>query len=300
MKAAYILLAHKNPAQVKRLIERLNNQPCEIFLHLDLGMPAARHQEFLDSLQGIANIHLLHRHFTNWGSIRLVLATLEGVRAVLSDAPDCEYALLISGQDYPIQPLTRLYDFLERSQGNSYLEYSPLPNPIWRDHGGWDRINSWHYDFAIRNNLLRVWVKNKVNHLLNILRPKRKFLPGYQPFGGAQWWCLQRRCLEHVIHTVRCRPDILRYFSAVRIPDELFFHTLLLNSPLRQSIINRKLTYVDWDGPPYPRVLRSDDLPSLTASDCFFARKFDMTVDIKVMESLASTLSIKQQKSEVT
>jgi hypothetical protein len=70
-------------------------------------------------------------------------------------------------------------------------------------------------------------------------------------------------------------PLFLNFFKTVRIPDEIVFHTILMNSELSRNIENKRLTYVDWNGPPYPRVLSKSDIALLKSSKYFFARKFD-------------------------
>jgi hypothetical protein len=69
------------------------------------------------------------------------------------------------------------------------------------------------------------------------------------------------------------------------VSDEHFFHTILLNSPLRDRIVNDDLRYVDWSGHggERPAILRSSDVGAIRASGQLFARKFDVTVDARVL-----------------
>ena len=67
------------------------------------------------------------------------------------------------------------------------------------------------------------------------------------------------------------------------VPDEIFFQTLVLNSPHRDSVVDANLRYIDWPG---PRVLRADDLDALLGSGMLFARKFDETVDAEILDLL--------------
>ena len=78
------------------------------------------------------------------------------------------------------------------------------------------------------------------------------------------------------------------FFRRVLIPDELFFQTILLNSPLRDRIVNDNLRYMDWSRPnvPLPAVLGTGDLPQLQQSPALFARKFDVTVDSAILDMI--------------
>ena len=72
--------------------------------------------------------------------------------------------------------------------------------------------------------------------------------------------------------------DYVRFFN-VLIPDELFFQTLIMNSTLRDSVVNDNLRYLDWSREPAPAVLGVGDVDRMLGSDKLFARKFDETVD---------------------
>lgn len=286
MKIAYIILAHKNPAQVKRLVSRLCEQPCEVFLHVDKAVPAGTFNSFQQAFCDFSNVHFLPRYITNWGSIRLVKATLAGIRAVLRDAPECEYAVLLSGQDYPIRPVSELATFLEKSNGASFLENFAFPVPIWNDEGGYTRIRRWHFNLPVTNAGVHRLLKRLFNRVFNTTFPKRSFPVGFQPYGGSQWWCLSRQCLEYIDTFCQSHQSFVRFFHFVRIPDEIFFHTILLNSSLKDQVQNKRLTYVDWNGPPYPRVIMLDELPALCGSEYFFARKFDTALDTTILDQI--------------
>lgn len=279
MKIGYIILAHKNPAQVKRLVERLCEQPCEIFLHVDKAVATTVFVAFQQAFRDFSNVHFLPRYMTNWGSIRLVKATLAGIRAVLLDAPDCEYAVLLSGQDYPIRPVSELATFLEKSDGASFLEYFAFPVPIWNDEGGYARIRRWHVNPPVSNKNIHRMLKRVLNRFFNMLLPEPIFPSGFVPYGGSQWWCLSKQCLEYIDTFCLEHPGFQKYFCFVRIPDEIFFHTILLNSPLKNNIHNNRLTYVDWNGPPFPRILSEEDIQLFSNISCFFARKFDLEIN---------------------
>jgi len=80
-------------------------------------------------------------------------------------------------------------------------------------------------------------------------------------------------------------PDYVRFFDHAMVPDECFFQTLLMNSPLAPTIAKGALTYIHWR-PPWPGILTMADLPRILASDCLLARKFDPAVDREVLDQL--------------
>jgi hypothetical protein len=86
--------------------------------------------------------------------------------------------------------------------------------------------------------------------------------------------------------------EFVRFFKYVDVPDELFFQTVIMNSPLCGSVVNDNLRYIDWKDPnaASPAILTTSDLESLTRSSKLFARKFDTTVDGDVLDLIDQKL----------
>ena len=52
------------------------------------------------------------------------------------------------------------------------------------------------------------------------------------------------------------KPDVVRFFGHVKIPDEIFVQTVLLNSPLRDTVVGDDVHYIDWSrGGAHPKTL---------------------------------------------
>lgn len=71
-------------------------------------------------------------------------------------------------------------------------------------------------------------------------------------------------------------------------PDEMFFHTILLNSHHKDRINNRSLHYHRWETPSHPIVFAREHLDELeeARADFFFARKFDQEKDGEILDLL--------------
>lgn len=283
----FVLLVHKNPGQVQRLVERLSSTG-HISLHVDRGASAEIYRELRERLANYRDLTWLQRRRTSWGGFALVEATLDGMKEAALRRAD--YTVVLSGQDYPIQPLHTLEEFLHQSAGRSYLRHYRLPNPEWPPDGML-RFERWHFnDIPIRQPWLRKRARNALVTLFNGLLPGRRLPEPLVPFGGPQWWCLHSRCVEYVLAFTLQHPGVARFFRHVRIPDEAYFHTVLLNSDLAATIENRMLTFVDWGGPPYPRILHEADFPALVKCGVYFARKFDAAVAPGVLDRLDNEL----------
>lgn len=275
---AYIISAYKLPGQVVRLIQRLNAPGASFFVHVDKKAPRNVSSEIFGSLAHMPNVHRLKQHSCYWGGFGHVAATLEGIKLVLARPVEFDYAILLTGQDYPIKSPLNIAQHLQANSGRSFLEHHPLPSAEWENQG-MDRVRAWHV--YARGRHLRFPPRNFP--LLARPLPRR-----WNLFGGSSYWCLPRACVEHIWNYVRDHPDFVRYFMYVDVPDELFFQTLVMNSPFRDTVVDDNLRYIDWkdQNAASPAVLTMADYPSLTTSAKFFARKFDVTVCPEVLDHI--------------
>ncbi|HEV8593211.1 MAG TPA: beta-1,6-N-acetylglucosaminyltransferase, partial [Pyrinomonadaceae bacterium] len=181
--------------------------------------------------------------------------------------------------------------FFHAHADQSFLYHFPLPTEHWSG-GGMDRIEHWHYHwqgkdlrFPRNSNGGKFSLPSK---LIDAFLPKKRSLPdGLTPFGGSGYWCLASKAVRYVYDYVNDHPEFIRFFRSVYIPDEIFFHTILMNSPMADTIINDDLRHIDWsESRPgtKPAILNRSDIVTLCKSPDLFARKFDVTVDGEILE----------------
>ncbi|MGA9381057.1 MAG: beta-1,6-N-acetylglucosaminyltransferase [Phormidium sp.] len=276
MKIAYIISAYKYPEQLIRLIDRLNTERTHFFVHLDKKMDDRIYFHLVERLQHFPNVCLLERHKCYWGDFGHVKASIKGIEEIFKNNIPFDYAVLLTGQDYPIKSNSQIEAFFKQNERKSFMEYFALPFEKWPKTGGLDRIENWH--FILFNKHLSVPIK-------------RSFPKGLQPFAGSSYWCLSRECVEYIHDFISNNNDYVKYFKYVFISDEIFFHTILLNSPFKDTIINDSLRYIKWPTKAAsrremcsPRILGKNDLEDIAKSPKLFARKFDLTKDAEVLD----------------
>jgi hypothetical protein len=284
MRIAYIISAYKNPDQLVRLIGRLHAENASIFVHIDKRATSEIYTQVVEGTQHLPGLYFLKRHRCEWGGFGHVQATLEGINAILARRIPFDYAILLTGQDYPIKSPALITEFLRKNQGKSFIDYFPLPSDNWAQ-GGLPRIERWHLHFARRH------VAFPANGTGRI---KRRFPRGFSPFGGSSYWCLARECIEYVHAFARREPGFVRYFKTVDVPDEMFFQTILLNSACAEDIVNDDLHYIEWKDPGSgsPSILGRGDFDMMAASPKLFARKFDVDVDAEVLDWIDQRLLV--------
>jgi hypothetical protein len=281
---AYVVLAHKNPAQVGRLVGALNPSP--VYLHVDRRTPGRLASAIASEAGAAGLVATLPRFPTPWASWNLVVAALTGLDRAVRDGAD--HVVCMSGQDYVLAGPHEIDAFLAGFQDCSFLPSTPVPTPILGADGGMSRFRYWHVPLGGKKVRL----------------PLRRGVPrGLEPYWHQAQWCLASGLAEEIVAAWRRDPQLTRYFRRVWIPDETFVGTLAhrLGS---SSIMDENLWYVRWSpGASHPDVLDETDLPDLlratvVGSDVggssrrkLFARKFDVGADTTVLDRLDDHLT---------
>lgn len=279
MNLAYIISAYKYPIQLIRLVRKLHTTGTTFFIHIDKKTNFQIYDQVYQELSLLDGVYFLERHNCYWGDFGHVNATIKGIQAIYKKDISFDYAILLTGQCYPIKSNEQIIDFFEVNKGKSFMEYFLLLPP-------WDkRINRWHFRtfskmFKFPNDFLSFPIK----------RPQKK---DFEPFfWGSSYWCLERRCIDYIFNfinndTKTNKSKFVRFFKAADIPDESFFQTILINSPLKETIINDSLRYLKWSpGSPNPQIIESELFYEMKDSKKLFARKFDLNRDSNVLDML--------------
>lgn len=278
MTIAHLILAHKAPAQLERLVRALMHPQADVFIHLDRKTD---YRPFAP-LATLPRVHFIRgRLNVKWGGYSLTQATLESMREVLGAPSHYDFINLLSGEDYPIKPVGRIHQFLEQHLGCSFLECQPDGSEWWQANRS--RFSQYHL------TELRFPGRYVAQRLLNRVLPRRKSLLFPTLYGGNMggWYTLSRQCASYLVDFVDAHPQLRRYARYTWGSDEFLVHSILLNSPLAATITNNSLRHIDWSGgASSPKIFTCADLPTLCASPRLYARKFDTSRDALVLDQL--------------
>jgi Core-2/I-Branching enzyme len=278
MTIVYLILCHKNPEQVVRLINRLDDGRAFFVVHVDKRAEERVYNCISRYASNVSNVYFCKRHRCFWGGFGIVRATINCIHTALELARPFDYAILLSGQDYPIKSNSEIGSFFVKNRGKEFIEsFSLLKTNRWSDQGGmFNAINRVQY--------WTIFVRSRTLHI----KWKRKFPFGWQPFGGSQWWCLSRETIEYLAAFLRSNSGFVRYFKTTFIPDESFFQSIISNSPYSEKIVRDDMRYTDWEtpNPNYPRTLEESDFDKLKASHKLFARKLETVRSDKLLDRI--------------
>lgn len=283
MKIAYLILAHNNPGHLRRLIGALREDWTDFYVHIDRKAPTG----MFDALGAEPRTHFIaERVSACWGGYSLVQATLNLMAAAMAEASAPDRLVLLSGADYPIRSNRRIRDFFEGS-ATEHIGMMKMPSPDGRKPLA--RLETLYFEAARGAYMPTRVLFTQTNRLLEG-RYKRNYRPvlgDIQPYAGSQWWALTREAARYILDDfIPSHPRLVRFYKRSLIPDEMFFHTILGNSPFHGNVA-RNLTYADWSKGlsrnPAPITAAHLDRfadPGFALDDvegrgpCFFVRKF--------------------------
>jgi hypothetical protein len=311
MRIAYIISAYKCPNLLIRLVHRLHTPRSVFLIHVDKRTDKTQYQEMMSGVNHLDNVVFLKRHSCHWGDFGHVRATLKGLAYLFQNEVNFDYLFLLTGQDYPIKSNAYIESFLSKANGKEFISCYSFPNKYWREDVISRRIELWHFrfleDWPFRflhafahlpsRREFRSKVKSAIHATVNIVFRKRTSPGNIRPFGGPGYWCITRACAESINAFVNQNPKFVRFFKYVDIPDEIFFHTIILNSSFAQNVVDDDLRCIDISCGRGPRVWRKQDIEMLTQSKALIARKFDAAVDSDILDLIDSKLLLSAQMS---
>ncbi|MDO7884400.1 beta-1,6-N-acetylglucosaminyltransferase [Hymenobacter cheonanensis] len=322
MHLNYIVLAHKSPGQLARMIQRLDCPEARFYINIDAPVEIAPFQAALAHNPRCSFFTGSQRLNTMWGHVNAVKAALVGIAQILADQRT-GYTILMSGQDYPLKNNTYIQQFYESNYGTNFIECFPLPvtkqtapsihgglareswiHPEYGFNGGMNRLN--HYTFFLstkREDNVSIppifsrdfLTMRHMRYALGLLRrqpamfrkllSKRKFPNDLIPHGGSQWWALPHETVVFLNTYVKGNPYFLTFNDFTLLSDEIFFQTVVANNFTK---IASPVTYVNFTRPigPWPATFVASDITELVMSPCLYARKFDQDQDSKIMDEL--------------
>jgi hypothetical protein len=224
-KIAYLILAHDDPIHLRRLIKRLDGDGTVFHVHVDAKSDI---EVFRSVTADIASVSFCeNRAKVTWGAFSVVEATLLLLEAALAQ-PDQALSrfVLLSGSDYPIASNAEIEAFFCRSPKKQFVRgfniLEARRKEIWRIRGRHFRELAPRYS----------WLRAPLFAVERGLRLFPRRLPTDLTFiCGSQWWAITPDCAQYCVEFARTEPKTVGLFKLMFAPDEIFFHTLIHNSP---------------------------------------------------------------------
>lgn len=286
MIVAYVVLSHRNPPQVLRLVRGLAEGPSAKVLVRHDGRRSPLERASIEAVGGEALDDEIRVEWGRWSQLELILSCLHEARR----RHDPDWTLVLSGQDDPLRPMADIEDDLDRSG---------LDARIGAMREVESRRPATGDEFFLRCRYRHLARPRAMPDLPRRLRPLvyarelppligvRRLAPApLRFFSSADWLTLGRRALDAVLAATGDR-RLMHHFRGVAVPSESFFASVLLaDASLAIDHDHRRFASFPGHGRPHPDTLTSADLDRILASGADFARKFDAELDSEVLDRL--------------
>lgn len=288
---AILITAYKNYSHLCDLVKFFNNN-FSIYIHVDKKSLITN--EELELLRQYPNVKYTSKAYNiNWGGINHLLAILHLSREALKDRSN-KYFHLITGHDYPIKTVSEFSNFYDSNKDKDFMEFFPLPYNPWPE-GGLDRLSRYNLYDCIdgRSGWGELLIKrfSKIQKAIGFKRPFYKGFPTL--YGGSTYWSLRRKSLEYIFQYIDTNPKYIKRFKYSFCSEEIFFQTILLNSPLKDNIVNDNLRFIVWEkrNGNFPANLDNSDYQDIINSHALFARKFEYPVSEQLLDDIKTLLN---------
>lgn len=263
-KHAYLIMAHKQPELLNKLLKLLDNEKNDFYMHIDkksnmdithIGKDVSK-----------SNIYFIDRISVNWGGYSQIQCELNLLKSAVRG--NYSYYHLLSGFDLPLKDSDYIYDFFESNKGKEFISFEKkdVPNIVKERVSLYyplqEKVNRKNYFFYGMNKVIIIAEKLlKINRLKNTNLVIQK---------GANWFDITHDFAEYVVSKEQ---EVNNMYKSTFCADEIFLQTLFVNSRFKNNLYynvyddNPKqiMRYIDWNrGNPY--VFRENDFNDLIES----------------------------------
>lgn len=277
MQIAYLISAHTDAPQLKRLIESL--QPdAHFFIHIDLKSVLSA----FTSLIGGDHVHFLsERVDVRWGTMIEVKYQMALIRAACKYPCHFDRVFFLSGMDYPLWSHVQITRWLEQQGEKEWLQGICMDAPeivgqqrelytVARPFFSNQRIG-----ILARKMLRTLGIRKTLHFMVNGQQ--------WKLYKGSAWWCVTQELLEYVIDIYDHTPAVKQYFRDSFCPAETLIQTIVFNTPQWASrcILTKgeypgldaltPLHFIDYN--PVIKVMDESDFERLIESGKMFCRK---------------------------
>ncbi len=284
---AYLILAHSNFGQLRKLVELLDDPRNDIFVHID-SKAVFNPGDWTGVCRHSMLRFLKDRIKVSWGGVSIMRAEI----ALLKESTDCgsyDYSHMLFGIDLPLKSQAATHDFFDSNEGKEFINFWKFKKTTASRFNYYtlfpEGAGKFHTNLA--NNIfkgLQMAVGYKMNRDVNFTF-------------ASQWFSITDTLARYVVSQEAWLEKVFRHTNTC---DEIFLATLVWNSPFRERLYvgeecepntvgMANLRFIDWsrgESVRHPWTFRSYDWDLLQEVPHFWARKFDERVDGEIIDRI--------------
>lgn len=293
MRHAFLIIAHNNWQQLKKLVQLLDAENHDIYIHIDKKSIDFKADKFLEIINK-SRIFIYQEYEVFWGGfsqVQVELFLFEKAYALQYD-----YYHLISGADLPLKNNKDIDTFFERNKGKEFILFDE--DKLKNDPEISRRAKYYHFLQNYRRRFSQKWKNDfftfleRVSLVFQILfRVNRVKDLDWEIKYGSNWVSITNDLVTEIL---KQREKITKVFSCTNCADELFVQTVAYNCEFKDKLyisedgMAENARFIDWargqNGNPY--TFHKSDKNILLENKNLFARKFSETIDSEIIECI--------------
>lgn len=297
MKIAYCILTHTDFPHIVRLSQRLSRSGADVYIHVDANADIKPLREELNKVnekEG-AVVLIANRLHCAWGGWNAVAAEIELLRAALAHGT-YDRLMFLQGLDYPIKSDAEIEAFFEQNRTLEFIrgcDCSTASDPYFREKC------RCYWNFNSRCQ----FVKKLTNGVNRFFHPEvrsgviKEAGVAYDVYWGSAQWGLTADAARYIVQWYDEHPAFNRWFYHSPNADELYFQTVIFNSPFREKAMAQgpepvKKNLANWRSLHYfeygkaIKIFTSEDLPLLLQQDALYIRKATTAASTPLLDIL--------------
>lgn len=272
MRHAVIIMAHGCWNMLYNIVCHFSRE-CDVFIHIDARSDVS--DDVLLRISSLPQVKGLYRKYKiHWGGFSILRCEMFLLREAINKS-DAGYFHLISGQDYPVRPLSRFLEFFNECGGFDYMQYAHLPHPRWEGNTFVRFQYFYPYDWLKDGKRSRPFVRRFVSFQRKHLF-KRRIPDSFDHlYGSSQWFSICRDSVASLLDYTRKSPFLYWRMWMTFAPEESYIATVLVNLKGRNRVASTNKRFIRWqyENGNRPANLGPEHFRMLLEKEYFFARK---------------------------
>ncbi len=283
---AIIIMCHKVTESLKNTIDQVeNSDDTVVYIHVD-KKASLKDFTFLENYK--RSYLFKDRKCIRWGDFSQIDCMIDSLSYVTSQGK-YTYISLISGEDFIYRGLFNFNNFLKLNNGKEFIAINNLEgvdNKIKERY-----LYRYPEVFFNKSKNISVRLTRKVILLCHRFGLLKNILdiPFDTMYKGSNWFTITGSCAQFVVDYCKDNKNYIHYFEKSFCCDEVFFQSLIFNSPFGNKTLSFlahsnddnkcSLREIDWiTGPDFPKVFKIEDVRLINQRDTFILRKLDPSV----------------------
>ena len=298
MKIAYILLVHKDPDQILRLVKSLG-ETGDFYINVD---KKSKFEPFEETFTGIDNVYFLKRRINvTWAGWSMVKGYMELLNLAYNSDKRYDRFVFLTGQDYPLMTNGEIISEFESHRDTEYvMAYNIVTSTVLTDKN--KVLKKWYLDNPFRSRFLQRAYKSVTYRLITKRFQRKeinvklggKLVP---PYFGQMLSAFTREGAKLILNTYLNDRAFNKRMKTAFAAVEIYWQTIIFNSELRKNTIQNgeehEITeHFGWAPLHYHHydvdtsVFTEEDFEEIKNSGFMFFRKVSPSVSSKLMDKV--------------